>query len=232
MKLDTICCHNFIYIFLRFPLQVDGLPYSIGVNKFFGSKTSISNNATSDSYFCSELVASAYKLLGYLPEDVPSNNYLPAMFAQTYSLQLLQGATLSPEIKLVFSKPGVHSAQAVFHMPDSLNYPTDYFVSRPQKLDEKHHETNSENSTSSLSHQNSIPSHTQSTPGSVPSINTISALSSSDGLSSLEYPSSPPGLHAYNYITLDAHVEITLFVSSLISFLIFYILWSSNLLWW
>jgi hypothetical protein len=36
---------------------------------------------TLEDLFCSEAVAELYQAMGLLPEDVPSNNYVPADFA-------------------------------------------------------------------------------------------------------------------------------------------------------
>jgi len=52
-----------------------------------------------------------YKRLKILPEDRPSNAYLPASFAENSNLQLLNGANLENEILLTFKKPEVESAQ-------------------------------------------------------------------------------------------------------------------------
>ena len=60
---------------------------------------------TLDSYFCSEGIAEAYKRLGLLPPEIPSNRYAPADFGSEAragnEFILLGGARLSPEIEIV-----------------------------------------------------------------------------------------------------------------------------------
>ena len=55
------------------------------------------------SYFCSELIAEAYKSMGYLRNDLPSSVYLPGTFAASQNLILLNGGILGPEIRIDFS---------------------------------------------------------------------------------------------------------------------------------
>ncbi|XXQ36081.1 PH domain-containing protein [Plasmodiophora brassicae] len=54
------------------------------------------------TYFCSELVASAYKSIGYLRSDLPSSAYTPGMFSSSYNLQLLAN-DLGTELAIDFS---------------------------------------------------------------------------------------------------------------------------------
>jgi len=49
------------------------------------------------SYFCSELVAKAYKLSGILRDNCSSGSYTPAMFEEKFDLHLLKGARLLKE---------------------------------------------------------------------------------------------------------------------------------------
>lgn len=52
------------------------------------------------SFFCSELVAEAYRRMGLLPDDPPANEYTPRDFSSERKtpLPLLLGATLGPEV--------------------------------------------------------------------------------------------------------------------------------------
>jgi hypothetical protein len=52
------------------------------------------------SFFCSELVAEAYRRMGLLPEHPPANEYTPRDFSseRLTPLPLLLGATLGPEV--------------------------------------------------------------------------------------------------------------------------------------
>ncbi len=60
-------------------------------------------NITDDkSYFCSELVASAYKCLGILPKGMAASQYWPGNFSNRGGLQLLEGAILEDEQQIEF----------------------------------------------------------------------------------------------------------------------------------
>ena len=54
------------------------------------------------NFFCSELVASAYKKLGLLPKNISSGSYLPWHFTDRGKLKLVKGA-LWPEQVLDFN---------------------------------------------------------------------------------------------------------------------------------
>lgn len=53
-------------------------------------------------YFCSELVASIYKLLGILPREITSANYWPGSFSAETKLALRNGAALGEEYLVEF----------------------------------------------------------------------------------------------------------------------------------
>lgn len=80
-------------------MEVDGKPYGLNPMKML-RKTSVTDKP---SYFCSDLVASAYKRLQLLPESVSTGEYLPTTFAQSSNLQLLYGK-LEDEILIEFHK--------------------------------------------------------------------------------------------------------------------------------
>lgn len=73
--------------------EVDGRPYKKNwmdlVRAWQGSHTS----EDLSSIFCSELVAAAYKRMGLLSNDIPSNNFLPVDFAlpNNAKVKLIQG---------------------------------------------------------------------------------------------------------------------------------------------
>ncbi|CAD8166860.1 unnamed protein product [Paramecium octaurelia] len=54
------------------------------------------------TYFCSELVAKAYKEMGLLEQQKSSTQYFPSDFTSEKKLQLLEGATLDPEMLVIF----------------------------------------------------------------------------------------------------------------------------------
>ena len=62
-----------------------------------------SNSDNFDTYFCSELVAHTYKMLGFIIKtNVPSNEYTPDDFYSTDCLVgLKKGLRLSKEIRIV-----------------------------------------------------------------------------------------------------------------------------------
>jgi len=55
------------------------------------------------TFFCSELIAKAYKVMGLLRHDVPSCLYLPGAFTDNSGLRLLSGAELGCEMKMKFT---------------------------------------------------------------------------------------------------------------------------------
>jgi uncharacterized protein YycO len=63
---------------------VIGLKYRLNPSKIFRKKcTNDAENIKEDkTYFCSELVASAYKCIGLLPTEVSASQYWPGNFSQ------------------------------------------------------------------------------------------------------------------------------------------------------
>jgi len=62
----------------------------------------VENISTDKGFFCSELVASAYKCLGLLPKQIASSHYWPGSFSAENNLTLLDGARLSDELLIDF----------------------------------------------------------------------------------------------------------------------------------
>ncbi|CAD8099254.1 unnamed protein product [Paramecium sonneborni] len=87
-----------------------GNEYNLSVGKIFTftSKIKKPNNGEKveqkRSFFCSELVAKAYKVIGLLDQGKSCTQYYPKDFSQEKELELLQGATLSPEYLVVFEE--------------------------------------------------------------------------------------------------------------------------------
>lgn len=83
---------------------VIGMKYKINPTKIFRKTcTNDAENIKADkTYFCSELVASAYKCLGLLPKDVSASQYWPGNFSAKGELNLLEGAKLNDELLLEF----------------------------------------------------------------------------------------------------------------------------------
>mmetsp|Transcript_3432 Transcript_3432/g.5321 ORF Transcript_3432/g.5321 Transcript_3432/m.5321 type:complete len:496 (-) Transcript_3432:211-1698(-) len=56
------------------------------------------------AFFCSELVAAAYKQASLLPSHSASCTYFPGSFAESANMMLLGGASLGPEERIIFHK--------------------------------------------------------------------------------------------------------------------------------
>ncbi len=68
----------------------------------YSSKDSIANIKDKGGYFCSELVASIFKLMGFLPRHISSAHYLPGNFSAESKLALSNGAALGDEHLIEF----------------------------------------------------------------------------------------------------------------------------------
>ena len=69
--------------------EVIGKKYKLSASKIFNTKRSSSNNEGEEqSFFCSELIASAYKSLDLLPSEIAASQYWPGTFAEKSGLQL------------------------------------------------------------------------------------------------------------------------------------------------
>jgi hypothetical protein len=94
-----------------FVSDVDGLPYSITLGKLLRREP----GASTDNFFCSELVAAAYMRVGLLDgERHSATAFYPSDFNEHNSTRLLdlqQGAELGPELLVEFKKPEVHEAK-------------------------------------------------------------------------------------------------------------------------
>lgn len=60
-------------------------------------------------YFCSELVAVIYKLLGILPNNISSAQYWPGSFSAETLLPLRGGAALGDEYLICFKQANVNT---------------------------------------------------------------------------------------------------------------------------
>ncbi len=68
----------------------------------YSTEDSVASIKGDKSYFCSELVAAIYKLLGILPKEITSANYWPGSFSTETKLNLGSGATLGDEYLIEF----------------------------------------------------------------------------------------------------------------------------------
>jgi len=85
-----------------FVREAVGKRYKWTVGMHFRRQSKIVNDCKKKTFFCSELVAKAYKEMNILREDVPSSAYLPGSFEESSGLVLFSGASLEPENRLTF----------------------------------------------------------------------------------------------------------------------------------
>ena len=106
--------------------ELDGKKY--GLNPLEMVRGRSDSQMTKDSYFCSEIVAMAYKRAGWLPEDIPSNKYFPWSFDKEHShtLQFLKGASLGEETLIQFKRPEIESAYQMRPVSSSSSDEEDY----------------------------------------------------------------------------------------------------------
>ena len=83
----------------EFIRTVIGLKYKLTPSKIFSKKCENENDIINEekSFFCSELVASAYKCLGLLPQEISASQYWPGNFSNKGGLKLQMNAILEDE---------------------------------------------------------------------------------------------------------------------------------------
>jgi hypothetical protein len=86
---------------------MDGKDYGLNPGAFIRRK----DTAVKESFFCSEVVAMAYKRVGLLPADTASNQFFPVTFSESGELQLQGEARLAHEILVSFKNPEVERAR-------------------------------------------------------------------------------------------------------------------------
>lgn len=85
--------------------EVNGKPYSLTMNKLRQRNSASSGGvASDDSFFCSELVAEALKVLGVLPRGLSSTQFWPASFeaCQKLPVEMEHHARLGEELTIDF----------------------------------------------------------------------------------------------------------------------------------
>lgn len=82
------------------------MKYRLNPSKIFRKKfENDSENISEDkSYFCSELVASAYKCLGLLPKDISASQYWPGNFSSKSDMKLIGEGMLEDEQMIEFDE--------------------------------------------------------------------------------------------------------------------------------
>ena len=83
----------------NFIRTVIGMKYKLNASKILRKhcENDAENINKDKSYFCSELVASAYKCLGLLPKEISASQYWPGSFAGKSNIKLQGRAILEDE---------------------------------------------------------------------------------------------------------------------------------------
>jgi len=102
---------SFLTALDSFVSDVDGLPYAITLGKLLRREP----GASTENFFCSELVAAAYMRVGLLDgERQSATAFYPSDFNEHNSARLLKlqhGAALGPELRVDFVQPPLHEAR-------------------------------------------------------------------------------------------------------------------------
>ncbi|CAD8097940.1 unnamed protein product [Paramecium primaurelia] len=86
---------------IEFLQQVHGKKYEVTFSKLFRQK-SLSPSKSNESFFCSELVAKAFKYCGLLESDKASSSFLPVEF--TKQLKLTNQTQITDDIVVILKK--------------------------------------------------------------------------------------------------------------------------------
>ena len=70
----------------------------------YSSTDSVENLHEGKGYFCSELIASAYKIIGVLPKQISSAQYWPGTFSAEGKLKLQNEARFGDELLIEFDE--------------------------------------------------------------------------------------------------------------------------------
>ncbi len=92
--------------------EVHGFPFTLEVNRIFRANYQANTQPFSDSIFCSELVAEAYRRAGLLTEKRLSANYCPKDFSKDSKTTLLLNARLDEAQRLRAAPAGTPEATA------------------------------------------------------------------------------------------------------------------------
>jgi len=96
--------------FLKTVIHDQSPKYSWHPMKVLSTRPSLPPNDPKRTYFCSELIAKAYKEAGLLRAGVPTASYYPSYFQSKKDLKLLRGFELSPDIAIDFGSISEHLA--------------------------------------------------------------------------------------------------------------------------
>lgn len=99
-RLDVMRDEAFFTKLIAFIDENVGKKYELTMAGLLGRKQETATGY--ESFFCSELVAAAFKALDLLPANVPACQYWPGAFSQEKVLPLQLGATLGLEMVINF----------------------------------------------------------------------------------------------------------------------------------
>ncbi|KAL4428955.1 hypothetical protein ABPG74_011151 [Tetrahymena malaccensis] len=100
--------------FYQFVLSSLGQKYDISVTKLMKKRSSVLNDASrEDGYFCSELAAKSFKVLGLINPNKSSCQYWPRSFSEQYEseLNLYEGVKLEKERPILLNRHIFHDIQ-------------------------------------------------------------------------------------------------------------------------
>lgn len=83
----------------EFTREVRGMQFQFSASKLIGKHSS---SSTQQGYFCSELLAIAFKRCGLLPPEAIPSRYFPGHFSTEKRLELLSPAHLGAELLIDF----------------------------------------------------------------------------------------------------------------------------------
>jgi hypothetical protein len=91
----------------EFQKKVIGMKYKLNPLRLlqkYSNNDSVKYVAEKNGYFCSELIAAIYKLIGLLPRHIRSSQYLPGSFSAESNLVLQNNAEFGDEYLIEFSE--------------------------------------------------------------------------------------------------------------------------------
>ena len=83
----------------EFTREVRGMQFQFSASKLIGKHSS---SSPQQGYFCSELLATAFKRCGLLAPEAIASHYLPGHFSTEKPLELLSSAHLGEELLIDF----------------------------------------------------------------------------------------------------------------------------------
>ena len=86
---------------------VVGNKYHLPIGKVLFHRKTHHQNIKQRKFFCSELIAKAYKQIGILESDKACHRFMPNNFSSSKELTLKNGANLGEELMIVFDEEDI-----------------------------------------------------------------------------------------------------------------------------